>query len=139
MEQNSNINKRFITWAYLDVAMEDIASQVKSSDFEIKHIYGMPRGGLIPAVILSHKLDVPLFRPGMVINNTVLVVDDICDTGNTMYNYWKYGIPFTTIHTKLSASCQPNFYYDIVDKDWIVYPWERADSKTIADYAAKGE
>jgi uncharacterized protein len=130
------MEKRFITWDYIETAMNNIASQILASDFTIKYIYGMPRGGLIPAVILSHKLDIPLFKPGMVINNTVLVVDDICDTGSTMYNYCKYEIPFVTIHTKLSASCQPNFYYEVVDKDWIVYPWERADSKTIADYAA---
>ena len=137
MEQNSN--KRFITWEYIDAAVENIAAQIQSSDYDIKHVYGMPRGGLIPMVMLSHKLNIPLFRPGMVINNTTLVVDDICDSGTTMYNYWKYGIPFTTIHTKLSASVQPTFHYEVVGDEWIVYPWERADSKTIADYAAKGE
>lgn len=137
MEQNSN--KKFITWEYIDAAVENIAAQIQSSDYNIKHVYGMPRGGLIPMVMLSHKLNIPLFKPGMVINNTTLVVDDICDSGTTMYNYWKYGIPFTTIHTKLTASVQPTFFYEVVGDDWIVYPWERADSKTIQDYAAKGE
>ena len=137
MEQNSN--KRFITWDYIDAAVDNIAAQVLSSDYQIKHIYGMPRGGLIPAVMLSHQLSIPLFTPGMVLNNTTLVVDDICDSGTTMYNYWKYGIPFVTIHTKLSASVQPNFHYEVIENDWIVYPWERADSKPIADYATERE
>ena len=133
------MNKRFITWDYIETAIDNIASQILTSEYQIKHIYGMPRGGLIPAVMLSHKLSIPLFTPGMVINSTTLVVDDICDSGETMYSYWKYGIPFATIHTKLTASVQPTFYYEVVDKDWIVYPWERADSKTIQDYATKGE
>ena len=137
MEQNSN--KRFITWDYIDAAVDNIAAQLQSSDYTIKHIHGMPRGGLIPTVMLSHKLNIPLFKPGMVLNNNVLVVDDICDSGTTMYNYWKYGIPFATIHTKLSASVQPTFHYEVVGDDWIVYPWERADSKPIADYATERE
>jgi hypoxanthine phosphoribosyltransferase len=137
MEQNSN--KRFITWEYIDAAVDNIAAQILSSDHQIKHVYGMPRGGLIPTVMLSHKLSIPLFTPGMVISSTTLVVDDICDSGTTMYNYWKYGIPFATIHTKLTASVQPTFHYEVVGDDWIVYPWERADSKPIQDYATKGE
>jgi len=134
-----NTNKKFITWEYIDAAIDNIAAQVLSSDHPIKYVYGMPRGGLIPTVILSHKLNIPLFTPGMVLNYTTLVVDDICDSGTTMYNYWKYSIPFATIHTKLTASVQPTFHYEVVEDDWIVYPWERADSETIQDYAKKGK
>lgn len=136
MEQNSN--KRFITWEYIDAAVDNIAAQILSSDYQIKHVYGMPRGGLIPTVMLSHKLSIPLFTPGMVISSTTLVVDDICDSGTTMYNYWKYGIPFATIHTKLTASVQPTFHYEVADENtWYYYPWERKDSETIADYLKK--
>ena len=137
MEQNSNMNKRFITWDYIETAVDNIASQVESSELNIEYILGMPRGGLIPAVMLSHKLNIPLFRPGMVLNNKVLIVDDICDSGSTLQKY--NVITTATIHTKATASVQPTFYYEVVDKDWIVYPWERADSKTIQDYATKGE
>ena len=136
MEQNSNMNKRFITWDYIETAIDDIASQVKSSGLDIQYIYGMPRGGLIPAVMLSHKLDIPLLKVGMVLNNKVLIIDDICDSGLTLH---KYNLPTATIHTKETASVQPTFHYEMIDKDWIVYPWERADSKTIQDYAAKGK
>jgi len=136
MEQNSNMNKRFITWDYIETAIDDIASQIKSSKLDIQHIYGMPRGGLIPAVMLSHKLDIPLLKVGMVLNNKVLIIDDICDSGLTLH---KYNLPTATIHTKETASVQPTFHYEMIDKDWIVYPWERADSKTIQDYAAKGK
>jgi len=132
MEQNSNMNKRFITWDYIETAIDNIASQVKFSGLDIQYIFGMPRGGLIPAVMLSHRLDIPLLRVGMVLNNKVLIIDDICDSGLTLH---KYNLPTATIHTKLTASVQPRFHYEIVDKDWIVYPWERADSKTIQDYA----
>ena len=129
------MNKRFITWDYIETAIDNIASQVKSSELNIEYILGIPRGGLIPAVMLSHKLNIPLFRPGMVLNNKVLIVDDICDSGGTLQKY--NVITTATIHTKLTASVQPTFHYEVVDKDWIVYPWEQKDSKTIADYATK--
>jgi len=126
------MEKRFITWDYIETAIDSIASQVKSSELNIQYIFGMPRGGLIPAVMLSHRLDIPLLRIGMVLNSKVLIVDDICDSGLTLH---KYNLPTATIHTKETASKQPMFYYEVVDKDWIVYPWELKDSKTIQDYA----
>ena len=47
----------------------------------IDSVMGLPRGGLIPAVMISHELGIPL-----VINPTknTLVVDDINDTGHTL-------------------------------------------------------
>jgi len=131
------MNKRFITWDYIETAVDNIASQIKSSELNIEYILGMPRGGLIPAVMLSHKLNIPLFRPGMILNNKVLIVDDICNSGLTLQKY--NVITTASIHTKATASVQPTFYYEVVDKDWIVYPWERTDSKTIQDYATKGK
>ena len=128
------MNKRFITWDYIETAIDNIASQVKSSELNIEYILGMPRGGLIPAVMLSHKLNIPLFKTGMILDNKVLIVDDICDSGVTLQ---KYNVTTAVIHYKQSAKIEPNFYYSLTPEDkWIVYPWELKDSKTIADYAA---
>jgi hypoxanthine phosphoribosyltransferase len=132
----NNMEKIYLDWQYIDDAIESLAHQIKSSGLNIEYIFGMPRGGLIPAVMLSHKLNIPLFKFGMVLDSKVLIIDDICDSGLTLH---KYNVPTATIHTKETASIQPTFYYEVVDKDWIVYPWERADSKTIQDYATKGE
>ena len=132
------MNKKFITWDYIEAAVDNIASQIESSELNIEYILGMPRGGLIPAVMLSHKLNIPLFRPGMVLNNKVLIVDDICDSGLTLQKY--NVITTAVIHYKQSAKIEPNFYYSLTPEDkWIVYPWELKDSKTIQDYATKGE
>lgn len=129
------MNKRFITWDYIETAVDNIASQIESSGLDIQYIFGMPRGGLIPAVMLSHKINIPLLRTGMVLNNKVLIIDDICDSGLTLH---KYNVPTATIHTKESASVQPTFYYEVVDEStWYYYPWELKDSKTIQDYATK--
>ena len=129
------MNKRFITWDYIETAVDNIASQIKSSGLDIQYIFGMPRGGLIPAVMLSHKLDIPLFKTGMTLNSKVLIIDDICDSGLTLH---KYNVTTATIHTKETASVQPMFYYEVAEEDiWYCYPWELKDSKTIQDYATK--
>ena len=127
------MEKRFLTWEYIDNAMSDLASKIKESGLTISSIYGLPRGGLIPAVILSHKLNVPLFKTGFdVLVGSVLIVDDICDTGETLEKYTMF--PIATIHTKPTAIVQPTFHYEEIGTEWIVYPWEQDDSETIADY-----
>ncbi len=138
MEQNSNMNKRFITWNYIETAVDNIASQIKSSGLDIQYIFGMPRGGLIPAVMLSHKLNIPLFKFGMVLDSKVLIVDDICDSGHTLKNYEPYRCPTATIHYKTTAEYEPSFWWRLAPQnEWIVYPWENKDSKTVADYLAR--
>lgn len=85
-------------------AIADIASQVKMSDFEPDYIVGIVRGGAIPAVYLSHALNIPVVmlhwssRDNQVGGNEsncwipqdlldgkcVLLVDDIVDGGETV-------------------------------------------------------
>jgi hypoxanthine phosphoribosyltransferase len=92
---------------------------------------GLPRGGLIPAVMLSHKLNLPLvYFP---LENT-LIVDDICDTGKTFErinaNY------FACLHYKPhTSSFKPTIWAKSHEgNEWVIYPWERNDSQTIQDY-----
>ena len=90
---------------------------------------GLPRGGLIPAVLISHEIDLPfVLHPG---KNT-LVVDDINDTGETLSK--APGVYWATLHHKPTSKFQHNFYAKEVSDQWIVYPWEREDSETIQDY-----
>ena len=70
-----------------------------------------------------------------VLSSDVLVVDDICDSGQTIADIKNYKCHTATIHHKQSAIAVPDIYYSIVPEDkWIVYPWESRDSNTIADY-----
>ena len=40
-----------------------------------------------------------------------------------------------TLHHKTTAEYEPNFFWKLASpNEWIVYPWERKDSKTIQDY-----
>ena len=102
-----------LSWELIDELTDKIATEVSRNYKEIKFIYGIPRGGLIPAVILSHKLGIKLINE--VFSHT-LVVDDIVDTGETMKirlteaNIWggTRNIVTTSLVTRTSAKFKPN-------------------------------
>ena len=139
MEQN--FKKRFIEWRDIDEAVERLALNIEASKKKIGAIQGIARGGLIPAVLLSHRLGIPYLEEDDYVEDYILIVDDICDTGKTLEEYDEYElILIATLHYKNSAIIEPDFWWRLASpNEWIVYPWERKDSKTIADYAAKGE
>lgn len=125
-------NKVYISWDDINILVEDLCNTIKQSGAQIKSITGIERGGLIPAVMISHKLSIPYVTK---INKHTLVVDDICDTGETLKNIVS---GYTaTLHYKPTAIFTPDFYSKEVGTEWIVYPWERGDSETIQDYLKK--
>lgn len=133
------MQKIYLTWKDVDDAIESLVYRIKKSGIEIDAIVGIPRGGMIPAVMLSHKLNKPLhtYRPPAPSN--VLMVDDICDSGRTLEKLkHEVGVYTVTLHHKQSAVYEPSFWYSLVqEEDWIVYPWEAKDSDTVQDYLAK--
>jgi hypoxanthine phosphoribosyltransferase len=125
-------NKVYLSWDDINILVEDLCQTIASSGVQIKSITGIQRGGLIPAVMISHKLHIPFVSR---INKDTLVVDDICDTGETLKN--TIGVYTATLHYKPTAIFTPDFYSKEVGTEWIVYPWERSDSETIQDYLKK--
>jgi hypoxanthine phosphoribosyltransferase len=125
-------SKIYLSWDEIERLVNKLAIKTPN---EIDSIMGLARGGLIPAIMLSHKLNLPLvFVP---YRNT-LIVDDICDSGKTFLEIRK-SHPYnklTCLHYKPHTSrFIPNIYAEeFTSDDWIVYPWERNDSNAIQDY-----
>ena len=96
---------------------------------QIPGIYGIPRGGMVFAVMLSHKLNLPMLMspvPGCVI------IDDICDSGESLLHYVKntsgdvdneYSI-ITMYYKENNLHIVPNYYMREKGDKWIVFPWE---------------
>ena len=133
------MKKKYLTWNDIEKAIDKLANDLSKSNLEITGIGGLPRGGLIPAVMLSHKLDVPYIPSVTFVRHSghLLIVDDICDSGRTLKQFqYEQDIYTAVLHYKESSKFKPDFFSIIVPEDeWIVYPWERKDSKTIQDYA----
>jgi hypoxanthine phosphoribosyltransferase len=125
-------NKMYLSWDDINVLVEDLCDTIASSGAQITSITGIKRGGLIPAVMISHKLSIPYVDR---INKDTLVVDDICDTGETLKK--SIAMYTATLHYKPTAGFTPDFYSKEVGTEWIVYPWERKDSDAVQDYLKK--
>lgn len=125
-------NKIYLSWDDISILVEDLCDTIASSGAQVTSIAGIKRGGLIPAVMISHKLNIPYVDR---INKDTLVVDDICDTGETLKK--SIALYTATLHYKPTAGFTPDFYAKEVGSDWIVYPWERKDSDAVQDYLKK--
>ena len=63
--------------------------------------------------------------------------DIVVDFGKLQFVIDKISVPYyATLHYKRSSIVEPDFYGKKLIKEdkWIVYPWERKDSKPIQDY-----
>ena len=128
-------SKIYLSWGDIEYLIDVLVSWVKEEQPQIDSVMGLPRGGLIPAVMLSHKLDIPLvFEPTI----KTLIVDDICDSGKTFRDMLEdYPLnAFAALHYKPHTSriiptCYGNEFYSDA---WLVYPWENTNAKAIQDY-----
>ena len=123
------MKKRYISWEEVETLVNILHDNILESGINLIQIYGIPRGGLIPAVMLSHKMDIPITNNYF--NN--LVIDDICDSGETLKPFKS---PTAVLHYKPHKSIiEPTFYAcKFESDDWIVYPWENKDAEAIQDY-----
>lgn len=94
---------REVSWQEIENHSRELADRIIKKDLRYDVIVGVGRGGLVPAVILSHQMGVPLVpinwqtRDGNVamenfsllsnitkFNTNILIIDDINDTGTTL-------------------------------------------------------
>lgn len=130
---NEEENKMYLSWDDVNDLVNNLCDKIRHDQMNIDSVHGIPRGGLIPAVLISHKLGLPYV--GAVGKNT-LVVDDICDSGVTLEK--GPGVYTAVLHYKPHTSCfQPNLWAELHERDeWVIYPWETKDSLPIQDYLA---
>jgi uncharacterized protein len=117
-------------------------------DEKFDAILGLSRGGLVPSVYLSHKLNLPLIPvqwstrdhgkkilPNLVDGHRYLIVDDICDSGETLESLYdvllrEYSCEYVdaVLWQNTSAPFQCDYYAREIDRNtddrWIVFDWE---------------
>lgn len=121
--------KKFVTWNAVETFVNDVVKEYKEKD--ISGVYGLPRGGLVMAVMLSHRLKVPMLTSPA---QNCIIVDDICDSGESLLHYANqsssdeienYHI-ITMYYKKNDLGIIPEKYAATKGEDWIVFPWEEA-------------
>jgi len=116
------MKKRYYKWQDLEKDMTKLAKQIDDTQIAFKNIFPVARGGLVPSVMLSHKLDIPIVLDKKYISKYTLIVDEVVATGKTLHHLKKFNV--VCIHWKpKTASFEPKFYARKTS-EWIVYPWE---------------
>lgn len=121
-----SMNKVIFKWEDAEAYVRQVVLRYK--DVQLSGVYGLPRGGVVLAVMISHALNIPMLMapvPGC------LIVDDICDTGESLVHYAKNSSAIdkpkyhiTTMIYKENPIVTPEYYWGKKDNDWIVFPWE---------------
>jgi hypoxanthine phosphoribosyltransferase len=129
-----------------------LAQKIKESGFIPDVVVGVVRGGLIPAVYMSHLLGkIPLYGVRASVRDwsefhvqqileeklnsgdikKVLVVDDIADSGEVigmLKNYFKdhksLDVRFATVYVKERCLDKVDYYGKISDGRWIIFPYD---------------
>lgn len=113
--------KIILTWTQVGKMIDKLAVKIKKSGIKFDGIFGIPRGGLPLAVILSYKMDIPvLLYP----TKDTLVVDDISDNGYTLQRIKHKKI--ATIYSTDWTITVPDWFVGkkLSKNDWLVFPWE---------------
>lgn len=130
-------NKKIFTWDDFEKYINDLVREISISGQKFDFVYGIPRGGMIPAVVLSHRLKIPMLQNPDAVpsNSSILIVDEICDSGKTLHKisntnsfYAKdnnVSYKYAVLLTRHSATFKPDFSVgEIPDETWYYFPWE---------------
>ena len=124
-------NKIILSWNDISELVDKLCEKITLEIPNIDSVHGLKRGGMTPAVMVSHKLGLPY--SDVILPNT-LVIDDICDSGVTLKN--GVGVNTAVLIHKPHTSCfTPNVWsYTHEGDEWVLFPWENKNSDSIQDY-----
>ena len=136
-----------ITWDQIQDYCAELARQILDRGLRHERILAVTRGGLFPAGILARELDIrEIDTVGVAgytdqsrsesrlikdcaanFKSSVLVVDDLVDTGQTFELLHRGGITgtYATLFAKPEGREQTDLYLEDVDQHvWVRFPWD---------------
>ena len=118
--------KVYVSWKDMEEFVDSLIEEMNKQNFKPTGVYGIPRGGLILATLISYKLDIPLL---MNASKGCLIIDDIADSGRTLLHYTENDTQFNryfiaTMYYHQRSIVKPNYYKFEKNDKWIVFPWE---------------
>ena len=132
-------NKLYLSWKWVDDQINKIGDKLEGLNLEF--VSGIPRGGLIPAVMMSHAYGIKYISYSsakmlpLELRKKTIVIDDISDTGLTMAEADKLGFITSSLSTRIGTKTLPRLTGEIISDDrWLVFPWETLDSIPVQDY-----
>lgn len=141
----------YYSWEDFEKDLFVINGRIHHSGWLPEHIVGVKRGGLVGAVCFSHLFQAPMhvityqtrennkslcFSDLLSIDKDkkILVVDDICDTGETFEKIKEFSkdfknIKFCSLYYNIRQKINVDYFARKIDRDkdesWIIFPWEK--------------
>mgnify|MGYP003148342295 FL=1 len=140
---SKEVKQKDLGWSFIEYQVNKICNDIAGNKFDV--VVGISRGGLIPAVMISHKLKLPLLTMTVTLRDNLarvqslkikkgekaLVVDDINDSGNTLTMISEFfktrhiHAAYAVLQNKLSSNFSVDYWGALQDNDdWINFPWE---------------
>jgi uncharacterized protein len=126
-------SKTFISWTEINDLLDDIQRQIKDSGEKFEMIAGVTRGGLVPAVMLSHRLNLPMMAIAaenailpISLAKKTLIVDEIYDTGKTIRGLKQVNplTQFAVLYHNIGLDELQYYGRKMRLDNWLVFPWE---------------
>lgn len=114
--------KLYYSWKQFDSDIKRIAKLLRIKKKKFDSIWGPERGGLVPAVCLSHALGLKYVAKPR--GKKTLIVDDISDTGRTLKKFYQKKYFIVTLFYHRQSKVKPNIWLREKKNQWIVFPWE---------------
>lgn len=100
-----------------------------------RHVYGIPRGGRLIAAYMAYHGCVFVGREP--VNTSVVIVDDIADTGKTLSRYRAFETATIFVRESCMPYPDPDFFELVVESDvYVLFPYE--DEKEVREQLEKG-
>jgi hypoxanthine phosphoribosyltransferase len=140
LKLSTDTEKVFYNWLDFDDDIQILTNYIRSSHWTPNYIVGVKRGGLVPAIKLSHIFNKPLIMMSCQLRDSkdkevrlyeveeipndknILIVDDICDSGITLskiiLQFYSNGFCIDNIKTcSLIYNTSQNFIVDYYSKE----------------------
>tara|TARA_Y100000741_G_scaffold320755_1_gene269490 strand:+ start:204 stop:653 length:450 start_codon:yes stop_codon:yes gene_type:complete len=149
------MKEKYISYKTIKEYIKILEININESSWNPDLILSINRGGCVPGVFLSHKMGIrhevysfdfnrdskidSLYYKIVSNHTSVLIIDDINDTGNTlsqisdMFKEHLSKLKFAVLINNKSSSFKVDYYSEKIDKSidnsWIVFPWESLDNE----------
>lgn len=130
-----------VAWESVKLGSVYISQWIQEQVGDDVVLYGIPRGGMVPAVTIAHHLEDKGVRVRLVPDiyhvlpselHKLVIVDEICDSGDT-FRVLKQLFPMAktaTLFHRIGAKFTADFHaFAINDDRWLQFPWEQSLDK----------
>lgn len=109
------------------IDIELLAAAIKRAGVQFDSIYGIPRGGYLPAIEVAQYFNKPVIINPAEISGATLIVDDLADSGATLAKYQKHHR--AVVYKKMCCKAEDLIYaVEIPAREWIELPDEKGDT-----------